>query len=85
VTLPEAEQSFYLAVVAQLSPSLRPVFAERVACLLGAHPDPGPGDVNRAVRQALHGLWTPPVIEVRSPARWSRRTPRFERTSRRAF
>jgi hypothetical protein len=85
VTLPEAEVSFYFAAVAQLEPALRPVFAERVVRLLGAHPDPGPGDVNRALRQALLGLWTPPVIEVRSPARWSRSSPRFERTSRRAF
>jgi hypothetical protein len=85
VTLPEAELSFYCAAVAQLPPSLRPVFAERVAQTLGAHSDPGPGDVNRAVRQALVGLWTPPIVEVRSPARWSRNTPRFERASRRAF
>jgi hypothetical protein len=85
VTLPEDELSFYLAAVAQLEPALRPVFIERVALLLGAHPDPGPGDVDRAVRQALVGLWTPPIVEVRSPARWSRRSPRFERASRRAF
>jgi hypothetical protein len=84
VTLPEAEQSFYCAAVAQLEPTLREVFVERVALLLGAHPDPGPGDVDRAVRQALVGLWTPPAVEVR-PARWSRSTPRFERASRRAF
>jgi hypothetical protein len=86
VTLPEAEQSFYCAAVAQLEPTLQPVFAERVAQILGAHPDPGCGDVNRAVRQALSELWrAPPVTEVRSPARWSRSSPRFERTSRRAF
>jgi hypothetical protein len=53
---------------------------------LGAHPDPGPGDVDRAIRQALVGLWVPPAVaEVRTPARWSRNTPRFERASRRAF
>lgn len=61
MTLPEAELSFYLAAVAQLEPTLRPVFAERVAQILGAHPDPGPGDVDRAVRQALVGLWIPPL------------------------
>jgi hypothetical protein len=60
MTLPEAELSFFFAAAAQLEPDLRPVFAERVSAILGAHPDPGPGDVDRAVRQALVGLWTPP-------------------------
>jgi hypothetical protein len=60
MTLPEAELSFYFAALAQLTPDVRPVFAERVAAILGAHPDPGPGDVDRAVRAALVGLWTPP-------------------------
>ena len=83
MTLPETELSFYFAVVAQLEPTLRPVFVERVARILGAHPDPGPGDVDRAVRQALVGLWEPPAIT--EPPRWSRDTPRFERSSRRAF
>jgi hypothetical protein len=83
VTLPEAELSFYFAAVAQLEPALRPVFTERVALLLGAHPDPGPGDVDRALRQALVGLWTPPAVA--DTPRWSRNTPRFERASRRAW
>jgi hypothetical protein len=61
MTLPEAELSFYFAAAAQLEPTLRPVFAERVAQILGAHRDPGPGDVDRAVRQALVGLWIPPA------------------------
>jgi hypothetical protein len=63
MTLPEAELSFYFAAAGQLEPTLRSVFTERVAGILGAHPDPGPGDVDRAVRQALVGLWTPPAIE----------------------
>ena len=42
MTLPEAEQTFFFAALAQLEPTLRPVFAERVAQILGAHPDPGP-------------------------------------------
>jgi hypothetical protein len=86
MTLPEAELSFYCAAVAQLEPALRPVFVERVAQILGAHSDPSPGDVDRAIRQALVGLWVPPAVaEVRTPARWSRNTPRFEQASRRAF
>ena len=63
MTLPEAELSFYFAALAQLEPARRPVFTERVTRLLGAHPNPGPGDVDRAVRQALVGVWTPPAIE----------------------
>ena len=84
MTLPETELSFYFAVVAQLEPALRPVFAERVAQILGAHSDPGPGDVDRAVRQALAGLWIPPEVTDR-PSRWDRYAPRFERASKRAF
>ena len=45
MTLPEAELSFYFAALAQLEPARRPVFTERVTRLLGAHPNPGPGDV----------------------------------------
>ena len=48
MTLPEAELSFYFAALAQLEPARRPVFTERVTRLLGAHPNPGPGDVGRA-------------------------------------
>jgi hypothetical protein len=81
--LPEDEQAFFFAALAQLEPALRPVFAERVARLLGAHPDPGPGDVDRAVRQALVGLWVPPATEeVLRPSRWDRAAPAFERVSK---
>jgi hypothetical protein len=39
--------------MAQLvEPALRPVFAERAAQTLGAHPAPGLGDVDRAIRGA---------------------------------
>ena len=61
MTLPEAELSFYFAAAAQLEPALRPAFAERVATILQSQADPGPGDVDRAVRQALIGLWVPPT------------------------
>jgi hypothetical protein len=72
VPLPEVELSFVLAAESQIVPDLRPVFVERVARSLGAHPDPGPGDVDRAMRQALDGLWAPPFEELRAPPRWSR-------------
>ena len=60
MTLPEAELNFYFAAAAQLEPALRPAFTERVVTILQSHADPGPGDVNRVVRQALIGLWVPP-------------------------
>ena len=69
--------------VAQLEPALRPVFIERVAQILGGHRDPDVGDVDRAIRAALCGLWTPPAVA--DTPRWSRNTPRFERASRRAW
>ena len=56
MTLPEAELSFHFAAAAQLKPVLRPAFTERVATILQSQADPGPGDVDRAVRQALIGL-----------------------------
>jgi hypothetical protein len=72
--VPDADIGFFWAAVAQLDTELRPVFVERVACTLGAHPDPGPGDADRAVRQALDGLWVPPPIgATRAPPRWPRR------------
>jgi hypothetical protein len=84
VTLPEVEANFYLAVLAQLEPAMRPVFVERVAQALGALPwEADVGDVDRAVRQALVGLWTPP--ECTDPSRWARATPKFEKASRRAY
>jgi hypothetical protein len=85
MTLPEAECAFFYAVLAQLAPDMRPVFAERVAQRLGAHPDPGPGDVDRAVRAALAGLWTPPEDEeLQRVGRWNSNAPGFERISKQA-
>ena len=51
----------------------RPLFQERVAVLLQAHRDPGPGTVNAAVRQAL-AEWQgpPPQRPAVSGSRWSR-------------
>jgi hypothetical protein len=57
----------------------------RVTRLLGAHPNPGPGDVNRAVRAALVGLWTPPEgEELQRVGRWNSNAPAFERVSKQA-
>lgn len=75
MTLPEAELSFYFAAAAQLEPALRPAFTERVVTILQSHADPGPGDVNRVVRQALIGLWVPPDETELRPPRWHRVTP----------
>ena len=51
-------------------------FTERVVTILQSHADPGPGDVNRVVRQALIGLWVPPDETELRPPRWHRVTPR---------
>jgi hypothetical protein len=72
MTLPEAELSFFFAALGTLDPNAREIFAERVGRILGAHPDPGPGDVDRAVRSALFGLWTPPEMTELRPVRWAR-------------
>jgi hypothetical protein len=82
VRLPYAETSFYFAALGQLDPAMQPVFTERVAGYLGAHPDPGPGDVDRAIRQALVGLWEPPFTEDHAP-RWASASPRYEKSSKR--
>jgi hypothetical protein len=85
MTLPEEECAFFWAAMAQLAPELRPLFAERVGRILGSHPAPDCGDVDRAVRAALVGLWVPPPeIEVRPSSRWDRHAPGFERVSKRA-
>jgi hypothetical protein len=76
VILPEAELSFYFAAAAQLEPALRPAFTERVVTIFQSQADPGPGDVDRAVRQALIGLWVPPEETELRPPRWHRVTPR---------
>ena len=78
------EQAFLLAALAQLAPDVREVFTARMAEHLQAIADPGPGDVDRALRAALVGLWTPPDIDGRRGSRWDCETPRFDRASKRA-
>ena len=81
--LPDDDVSFYWAAAAQLDPELRPAFAARVVAALDANPDPGPGDLDRAVRQAFAALWVPPPIEaVRVPPRWARSHARAQRGAR---
>jgi hypothetical protein len=77
--------SFFWAAMGQLEPAARATFAARVFASLAGREELGPGDVDRAVRQALVGLWTPPeVTELRAP-RWDRDTPGFERASKRTW
>jgi hypothetical protein len=87
-TLPEDEQAFFFAALAQLPPDTRLVFVERVAATLGAYPhcQLGPGDFNRALRSAWDEVWVPPEgLEVQRPPRWDRATPGFDRISKRAW
>ena len=72
--LPDADLSFFFAALHQLDLPARPVFTDRVAAIIGMHPDPGPGDVDRAIRAALAGLWTPPPDKLgQLEGRWARR------------
>jgi hypothetical protein len=85
VILPEDEQVFLCNALAQLEPDVRPVFTARMVGHLQVIADPGPGDVDRALRAAWAGLWTPPeTIELRATSRWDRDAPGFERASKRA-
>lgn len=43
----------------------------------------GPGDCDRAIRQALVGLWVPPSIEEKKATpRWHRRAANFDQISK---
>jgi chloramphenicol 3-O-phosphotransferase len=85
VTLPGDEQAFLCHALAQLSPDVRPVFTTRLVEHLQVIADPGPGDVDRALRAALVGLWVPPeTIELRAVSRRDRDAPGFDRASKRA-
>jgi hypothetical protein len=84
VKLEAADVSFYWAAMAQLEPGQRAAFVERVTRNLGSHPDPGPGDVDRAVRVAMADLWTPlPDDTARGVSRWAGSAPHYERASKR--
>jgi hypothetical protein len=76
--------AFFWQAMGQLEYPQRATFAARVFADLAARPELGPGDVDRAVRAALVGLWVPPV-ETERPARWDRAAPRYEKASRRAW
>jgi hypothetical protein len=70
IAIPDADYGF-IAAAQQLHPVQRPVFAQRVYEALHALHEPGPGDVDRAVRAALKGIWEP-VADMAPPSRWSR-------------
>jgi hypothetical protein len=56
IPIDEADYAFIAAAARQLHPTQRPVFATRVHALLQHVFEPGPGDVDRAVRMALRGI-----------------------------
>jgi hypothetical protein len=85
VNLPPAEQAFICHALAQLEPAVRPTFIERMAIYLQPLADPGPGDVDRGLRAAWIGLWTPPPDPELHTSRWGRKQSRFERVSKRAW
>ena len=83
MTLPGDEQAFLCHALAQLEPDVRPVFTARMVEHLQALADPGVGDVDRALRAALVGLWTPPELDGQRGSRWDSATPRFDLASKR--
>ena len=79
MTLPEAEFASSLPPWRSSSRSCDR-FCRAGANILDAYApfcDPGPGDVDRAIRAALVGLWVPPAIEPRTVGRWARNAPRY--------
>jgi hypothetical protein len=72
IPIGDADYSFIAAAARQLHPVQRPVFAERVHALLQDIAEPGPGDVDRAVRKALQGIWEPAPEPTTGCSRWSR-------------
>ena len=61
---------FIAAAARQLHPTMRETFAARVHTALQDIHEPGPGDVDRVVREALKGIWEP--MADTAPPRWSR-------------
>lgn len=78
MTLPGDEQAFLCHALAQLEPDVREVFTARMAEHLQALTDPGVGDVDRALRAALVGLWTPPDISESRRGYWDCEAPLFD-------
>ena len=85
MTLPGDEQAFLCNALAQLAPDVREVFTARMVERLQALADPGVGDVDRALRAALVGLWTPPDITEWRRSDWDCETPRFDLASKRVW
>jgi hypothetical protein len=77
VTLPQDEQAFLASALAQLTPDVRPVFTARMVEHLQAIADYDVGDVDRALRSAWTGLWTPPPDMDLRPGRWGLDAPRL--------
>jgi hypothetical protein len=86
--LPEEECAFYFAALGQIEPEQRLEFMARVTGFLDALSpfcEPGPGDIDRAIRQAFAALWTPPPdAERKVVGRWHRSDSNFDRVSKMA-
>jgi hypothetical protein len=63
--------SFIAAAEHQLRPEQRQMFAVRMHTLLQNIPQPGVGDVDRALREAFKGLFDPPDLGAgASTSKW---------------
>jgi hypothetical protein len=68
-----------------LHPQDRGAYLEKVVELLSGH-EIGDGLVGRAAREAQRQFLRAPELEPRrTPSRWDRDVPRFDKVSRRAF
>jgi hypothetical protein len=83
LALTDAELDTVFAAAHPLDPDLRDAFFQAVADALSSVEERGPGMVYRACREQQARFLTPPEVP-RVQARWQRRTPRFERQTRRA-
>jgi hypothetical protein len=69
IDIPADDYSFVAAAARQLHPAMRETFATRVHAALQDICEPGPGDVDRAVRVALGGGFGIPPCAGRDFAR----------------
>jgi hypothetical protein len=83
ICLSERQSLTVTNAAAVLCPADRDQFYQAVAHQLAGH-EIGDGAVHRAVAAAFQAFWKPPEMP-HTPSRWQRDTPRFEKTSRRAY
>jgi hypothetical protein len=69
IRLTDEELSHIFAAATPLAVDRRDGFLQAVAAALASHPDPGPGDVHRAIVAAQKMFFDPPVMSADDPSR----------------